>query len=137
MDANLLSTDGFPPRVWGPSLWKVMHILAFNYPLTPSRAHVTAYYQWFKSLCTILPCRHCREEFCKLVNGPRSALRLDARRFVQRETEPPGSARLRVIRYTLDLHAAVNVRLRKNVPKDVRHWVARYAAMRKKNVGRR
>lgn len=129
MDA-VLSPDGFQPRAWGPALWRVIHILAFNYPLRPTPLQVNAHYQWFKSLCAILPCRNCRKEFCKLVDGQHSPLRLDVQRFKQRKTEADGAARLRVIRYTLDLHAAVNVRLRKRHASDPRVWVRRYAKLR-------
>ena len=126
----VMSPDGFPPLVWGPALWRVMHIMAFNYPLAPTRTHVTAYYQWFKSLCVMLPCRRCREEFCALVENPQSPLVLRKGTFTQRGIEGVGAARHRVIKYTLDLHAAVNARLRKRFPTDARYWVRHYTRLR-------
>ena len=127
---SLLSPDGFPPRTWGPALWHVIHILAFNYPLRPTPVQKTAYYQWFKSLCTLLPCSLCRDEFCKLVRDKQSAFFLTTRRFEQRANERAGAARLRVIAYTIGLHGAVNSRLGKSHRRNARHWRHHYAMLR-------
>lgn len=126
----VMSANGFPPTVWGPSLWRVMHILAFNYPLVPTKIQSDAHFRWFESLCTILPCRHCREEFCALVADPAGPYFLSPKLFAQPRAAPPGTARRRLIAYTTSLHAAVNVRLKKKYPKDLRHWIRYYAALR-------
>jgi hypothetical protein len=127
----VFSRDGFDPKIWGPHLWKIMHILAMNFPLTPTPTQTKAYYDFFKSLCAILPCATCRGEFCAMVNRP-GPLQLTPRKFVQSRDEPPGSARLRVVTYVIDLHQTVNNRLRKGGPPRSReYWIEKYAKLRK------
>lgn len=116
-----LSENGFPPKTWGPHLWKVMHIVSMNYPLNPTRKQQEAYFQFFRSLCFILPCSKCREEFCKLVAS--KPLFLDKLIFEQNSNDPPGYARIKVIRYVILLHMAVSKRLQKKHESDPRKWM--------------
>jgi hypothetical protein len=140
MLSPVFSENGFNSRIWGPHLWKVMHILSLNYPLKPTRVHVDAYFNFFKSLCTILPCATCRKEFCSMVNLPGGPLELRPEIFMQKAGDAPGSARVRVINYILALHDTVNRRLLKHgdvgkrrfVLKEPRYWVLKYAKLRAK-----
>lgn len=137
---GFLSPDGFPPSVWGPLLWQFMHILAANMPLIPTLQQSTAYHAFFSSLCTILPCKLCRAEFCALVTSPGSRLKLAKSLFMQLRTEKPGAARKRVFRWTVLVHAAVNKRLsKKGVSSSLSLWSQYYAGLRtvnEKNVYR-
>ena len=138
MQSLVFSVNGFNSRIWGPHLWKIMHILSLNYPLQPTRVHIEAYYAFFKSLCTILPCATCRKEFCSMVNARDGPLKLRPEIFMQRAGATPGTARVRVIKYVLELHDTVNRRLLKHgdagkarfVAKDSRYWVLKYAKLR-------
>ena len=59
------STDGMLTRVWGPSLWHVLHCISFNYPVCPSQTEKRHYKTFVLSLQHVLPCRYCRENFPK------------------------------------------------------------------------
>ena len=59
------SQDGMLTRVWGPSLWHVLHCISFNYPVCPTKKEQRHYKTFIKSLQHVLPCRYCRENFPK------------------------------------------------------------------------
>ena len=126
---SFLSPEGFPPRVWGPLIWQASHIILANYPLEPTDRDVDAYMMYFRSLCSVLPCRVCRQHFCALVNDhPRLKLRRGL--FAQARGERPGAARDRVFSWFVRVHANVNRRLGKPYPGDVRGWKRAYAGLR-------
>lgn len=130
---HFLSDQGFPPSVWGPLAWKFSHYVAANYPLRPSAKSVDAYVAYFRSLCDVLPCRTCRNEFCRLVRSQGSVHRLRKSLFAQKPDEPPGAARKRVFTWFVGVHAAVNTRLKKkNVPRNPSFWAEVYASKRRR-----
>ena len=45
-------------RFWGPSGWKLLHVISFNY--TYSRGDAISYAQFFETIPYILPCKFCR-----------------------------------------------------------------------------
>lgn len=45
-------------RFWGPSGWKLLHLITFDYRFSPTNA--IKYAQFFESLPYILPCKFCR-----------------------------------------------------------------------------
>jgi hypothetical protein len=45
-------------RFWGPSGWKMLHLITFDYTYSPINA--ITYAQFFESLPYILPCKFCR-----------------------------------------------------------------------------
>ena len=45
-------------RFWGPSGWKMLHLITFDYQYSPANAVI--YAQFFESLPYILPCKFCR-----------------------------------------------------------------------------
>ena len=45
-------------RFWGPSGWKMLHLITFDYKYSPTNA--ITYAQFFESLPYILPCKFCR-----------------------------------------------------------------------------
>lgn len=59
------SGDGMLTAVWGPALWHSLHTMSFNYPVNPSDDQKKQYYNFFKSLQHVLPCRYCRENYTK------------------------------------------------------------------------
>jgi hypothetical protein len=48
-------------RFWGPSGWKLLHLVAQE-PIH-SKAHASAVLEWFELLEYILPCKYCRASF--------------------------------------------------------------------------
>ena len=61
MDFN--SPDGFQTFVWGPALWHFLHIVSFNYPVSPTTEDKEKYYNFLISLRNVLPCKYCRNNF--------------------------------------------------------------------------
>ena len=57
------SGDGMMTAVWGPPMWHTLHTISFNYPVKPSKEQKENYYQYFKSLENILPCKYCRDNY--------------------------------------------------------------------------
>lgn len=128
--SEFLSPNGFPPRIWGPLCWKFSHYVLANYPLRPTERDVEAYHAYFSSLCQILPCRACRQEFCKIVRSRSSPLKLTKSLFAQKKTDPPGTARKRLFAWFVRVHAKVNARLGKRYPRDPSFWASVYASRR-------
>jgi len=50
-------------KIFGPPLWKVLHILSTNYPQTPTETDKKKYKDFYKSLQEMLPCIYCRESY--------------------------------------------------------------------------
>ena len=46
-------------NIWGPSAWKFLHTITFNYPMNPSNYDKDVYKNFFKNLGLILPCGIC------------------------------------------------------------------------------
>ena len=45
-------------RFWGPSGWKLLHLITFDYKYSPENA--VTYAQFFETIPYILPCKFCR-----------------------------------------------------------------------------
>ena len=59
-DKDFNSPDGMLTSVWGPPLWHSLHTISFNYPVEPTKKDVENYYNYFKNLKYVLPCKYCR-----------------------------------------------------------------------------
>lgn len=55
------SNDGMQTNIWGPPFWFILHIISFNYPISPSSLEKKKYKEFMLSLPHILPCGKCRE----------------------------------------------------------------------------
>jgi hypothetical protein len=89
------SPDGMLTSVWGPPMWHMLHTISFNYPIKPTKEDKENYYNYFKSLIYILPCRYCRDNLknnFKKVGLTKSV-------FKNRDT---------LSRFVYDLHEEVN-----------------------------
>lgn len=51
------------PSVWGPLLWKTIHIVALAYPARPTPDDVLAYRAFFVALGDVIPCCKCRDNY--------------------------------------------------------------------------
>ncbi len=56
------------PNIWGPVLWKFLHIMAFNYPENPNPQTKASSRQFFYSLRHLLPCETCRIHYNELIS---------------------------------------------------------------------
>ena len=59
-DSVYNSNSGMQTAVWGPILWTMLHIISFNYPVSPSQNDKISYSIFVESLVHILPCKYCR-----------------------------------------------------------------------------
>jgi hypothetical protein len=60
--------NGFSPKIWGPPLWTVLHIMAQNYSSKPTVTDKNHFRTFIVSLTHVLPCGVCRKNFQKHMN---------------------------------------------------------------------
>ena len=60
---DYVNPNGFNTKVWGPCLWTFLHTISFNFPVKPTDQQQLQYKTFLQSLCYVLPCRICRENF--------------------------------------------------------------------------
>ena len=119
----MYSKNGFSTKHWGPQGWRLLHLIALNLdPLYVPTQRRKEYVDFFRSFSNILPCGACRDEFKKLLYSDK--FKLHTGRFIDRDT---------AFKYTVDLHSAVNIRLKKKHVKSVRQWREFYEKMRSVN----
>ena len=53
------------PKIWGPHLWFVLHIMTFNYPNNPTTFDKEAYRDFFTSLKNVIPYEQCKKHYKK------------------------------------------------------------------------
>lgn len=106
--------DNVSPQVWGPSMWKLMHVVALTYPDRPTRQDMAAFATFFGSLRNVLPCEGCRKGYAKLLDGQ------------YRLTDEALSSRVALFNWTVDVHNAVNEKVGKRVDSNYRKWYAHY-----------
>ncbi len=50
-------------NIWGPSAWRFLHTITFNYPINPSNHDKEIYKIFFKNLGLVLPCGICEYNY--------------------------------------------------------------------------
>lgn len=109
-----LSDAGFPPEIWGPHAWALMHLVACTYPTQPTPEDKTRYRAYYLALGGVLPCPGCRVGYA----------------HVLAETVPLTTAvladRMSLFAWTVQVHNAVNAKLGKRVDNDVVRWYRMY-----------
>ena len=108
------STVPWDPRVWGGSLWKVLHLMAERYPVQPTHEHQQQAYNFFKSLGFMLPCGECQTHYQSEV----SRCEFELRHAV--------TCRDQLAAYLIRFHNKVNVRLNKPSCMDVARTREKY-----------
>ena len=84
-------------NVWGPSAWKFLHTITFQYPENPTDIEKRQYYVFFNSLKDVLPCPNCREHYS--VNFDKIPIQMESRK--------------ELIEWLIDIHNEVNVMIGK------------------------
>lgn len=95
---------GFQTSVWGPAAWVFLHTITFSYPDRPNPATRRIFKNFFKSLCSILPCVYCRQSYSKYCLTKGGPLSLSDDVLKSRKT---------LTRWLYKIHDAVNERLEK------------------------
>lgn len=55
------------PSVWGPPMWRTMHIVAMSYPDDPDDETRKGFSDFYRSLMTTIPCPACRREYREIM----------------------------------------------------------------------
>jgi len=116
--------NGFLTRIWGNSLWHVMHCMSFNYPINPTKEDKKSYMFFVKNLKNVLPCGKCR----KNLSGNFKKLPLNMNDMLNRET---------FSKYIYNLHEIINTMLGKKSGlsyEEVRNTYEHFRARCKKEV---
>lgn len=88
------------PKLWGPCLWKSIHLIALGYPKEPTIDNVQAYKQFYQDFYKVIPCDKCSVNYRKHLEE----LPID-RRLTSRDD---------LFRWTVELHNIVNKSLGKD-----------------------
>ena len=92
-----------PTSVWGPLMWKILHITAHN---SGKMGNITEKNTWLKILDVlknIIPCDECRTHYKNYINSHK----------FRPNTSSPVAFREYVMRWFWEFHNAVNVSLEK------------------------
>lgn len=85
---------------FGPSMWRVMHSIAFTYPETPGPETRKDYIDFYRSIGNVIPCPSCRTHYNKYLE----------------ENPIEGDDRESLSKWVYDLHSTVNERTNKPNP---------------------
>lgn len=117
---SALKTNGFSPDIWGPGMWRMMHMTAASMPEHPTPEQSRHYFTFFSSLANVLPCPGCRAHYAEMI-GPGGILPLTTRVV---------SGRMALFKWTVAIHDAVNVSVGKPSGTDWRTWYQHYDSAR-------
>jgi hypothetical protein len=114
--SHSVSTAQVPtdPSVWGPLLWKILHIMAEAYPEHPLDAQKDQAWQFFHSLGSMLPCERCRIHYRNYLASHGTELWAGLQ------------SRDALASFVIELHNMVNDRLSKVVCSDHRRIRVKY-----------
>ena len=88
---------GIPPNMWGPHLWRALHLVALGYPTVADTMTAAAYRDFFTRFANVIPCSNCSN------NYRRHLLELPIDRFL--------TGRDALFEWTVRLHNIVNAEL--------------------------
>ena len=44
------------PNIWGPHLWKALHMISIGYPIEPNEEQKQNYRRFFETFYQVIPC---------------------------------------------------------------------------------
>lgn len=86
-------------KVWGPAMWKTLHLITFSYPEKPSFGQKKQHYDFFNNLRYTIPCIFCRKNYIDHLN--------------EIPLEPHLDNNILLIKWLIDIHNLVNKQLNK------------------------
>jgi hypothetical protein len=89
------------PCIWGPSAWKFLHAITFNYPEQPTESDIRSVIEFFRSLPSVLPCDLCSKHLLQ--------------NYKNLPPEDHTQNRATLVRWLFDLHNKVNESLNKPI----------------------
>ena len=87
------------PSVWGPALWKSIHIIALAYPDDPSQEDAMRYKNFFHAFEHVIPCQVCRAHYAENLRSY--------------PIEPHLKSKHDLFSWTVEVHNLVNEQTRK------------------------
>ena len=85
------------PAIWGPELWKYLHIISLNYPENPTYMDINNYNEFYKYLAFTIPCDNCKHHYKKYITN-----------------NPPNlTSKNDLVVWTIEFHNSVNKRIGK------------------------
>ena len=51
------------PSIWGPHLWKALHMISFGYPNEPNEEEKKNYRTFFENFYQVIPCSICSNNY--------------------------------------------------------------------------
>ena len=87
------------PKIWGPFMWFILHIITFNYPDKPLPNHKESYRDFFNSLKNVIPCEQCRKHYAVHIKQYPISPHLDSKK--------------NLIEWLIYIHNMVNISLNK------------------------
>lgn len=115
---ELLTYTGYPPTAWGPSLWKMIHLVGSNFPDDPTEQDKETFLNFINGIAGIIPCPSCKAHFHEMLTGN---FKIAPEDLVNRFS---------AFHWTVRVHNEVNQNTNKPVNCDVDFWLRHYAAMR-------
>jgi len=94
------SKNGMMVKTWGPAGWVFLHCIAQNYPQQPTSKQQIDYFNFFKMVGNVLPCRYCRDSYQQYIKEPSTLLNKNVM-----------SNRQTMTRWLYDIHNKVNKKL--------------------------
>jgi len=88
-------------NIWGPSAWRLIHSIAFTYPIDPTFIDKQRYKIFFESLAYTLPCKDCQYNYQK--------------ELLNFDLDEALNSREGLSRWAFNLHNSVNKRLNKKI----------------------
>jgi len=99
---------GVSPKIWGPPLWFIIHMVALMYPRLPTAAEKTKARNFFTGLQKVLPCDYCKKHFAEELKS------MDPKAFASRDS---------LFAWTVHFHDKVSARTHSKQPRhSVEFW---------------
>ena len=100
MSINIqIEKDKMDPKIWGPFLWYILHIMSFNYPLQPSYADKRIYHDFYVNFKDLIPCSTCQKHYRQHLHSNPISPALDSRADL--------------VKWVIQMHNLVNISLGK------------------------
>lgn len=110
------SNNGMQTSVFGP-IWFTLHLISFNYPVSPNQKDKEHYMNYIKSYKYVLPCVYCRNNFDDNLKKANFGINV----MKNRET---------FSKFVYNLHNIINKMLGKNIKISYNEVRDRYESLR-------
>jgi len=98
-------------RFWGPSGWKLFHLITFDYKYSMKNAKL--YATFFETIPYILPCKFCRASLTDYYRQHPFLLDDSLNPSLNSSLNPSLNPKLNIKKWMFDIHNCVNDKLRK------------------------